>query len=368
MNLPRKVVTLLVLSILSGGLAGGYAFLELGGVWKREDKLVARGQVLIKIADLRRDLWTLSGLPARAMANPSNAGVYYEDLKYITGETNRHLKEIAAETGVDIRPDWDSYLAQLKELMPRAVLREPGIGEALLRYESDDHLQMNMVLRNLMDGERAKMEAAQAYLTRTRRQIALFLAGGLILGLLLAAEAYRETAAMRAQNLLVKKIAGTDPLTGLSNRRSFDDAFAKAWTEEGPLSVILFDIDHFKTYNDNYGHPEGDRLLRILAHSARSKCPPNGLIARWGGEEFVLLLPGRPLEEASGIAEGLRKTVATLHEASPEPLARPVTISLGVAASVRRRGGPQDLLHSADKALYKAKHEGRNRWVTEHHD
>jgi diguanylate cyclase (GGDEF)-like protein len=129
------------------------------------------------------------------------------------------------------------------------------------------------------------------------------------------------------------------------------------------LSVLLIDVDHFKAFNDRHGHPAGDQCLTLLAQAlARTVGPVQGLLARWGGEEFVAVLPHTTVRQAAVVAEGLREAVEALnlrHEAAP---LRRVTISVGVATWVAD-GEPDTLervLAMADGALYQAKSAGRN--------
>jgi len=152
-----------------------------------------------------------------------------------------------------------------------------------------------------------------------------------------------------------------DPLTGLPNRRSLQIQLeksietAKRYGEK--LSVIMLDIDHFKKYNDMYGHLEGDRLLVKLASILSHEMRNSDFVFRYGGEEFLTLLPQTDLNLACEVAERLRKSVES--EAG-------ITISLGVSSYREIMLGSEDLISSADSALYKAKQEGRNRVVVNH--
>ncbi|PTN37899.1 diguanylate cyclase [Desulfonatronum sp. SC1] len=167
---------------------------------------------------------------------------------------------------------------------------------------------------------------------------------------------------------MLEKLALVDGLTGIANRRSFDQALEQEWKRAArsgrDISVIMLDIDHFKAYNDNYGHGAGDDCLQRVAKALRSAVyRPSDLIARYGGEEFVALLPETDSHGAARLAETLRLTVANLalpHAYSP--IVEHITVSVGHAT---RRAvqdqSPQDILKAADQALYKAKEAGRNR-------
>ena len=162
-------------------------------------------------------------------------------------------------------------------------------------------------------------------------------------------------------------IAATDGLTRLANRRAFDAALDVAWqaaVENGtPLALLMVDADRFKSYNDRYGHPAGDLVLQHIAGCIQlnTRCPGD-LGARYGGEEFAALLPGAGLQTAVRIAERLRYTVSDLDIPHKDSPTGQVTISIGVAVAHPRRGiGSELLLRQADKALYEAKSDGRDR-------
>ena len=152
----------------------------------------------------------------------------------------------------------------------------------------------------------------------------------------------------------------TDVLTGLPNRRAFAAALTSALERSGgsgePLSVAVIDIDHFKTINDLHGHDQGDEVLVALAALLRAHIAGRGMIARLGGEEFVMLLPGIGLEQARLQCEFLRQEIAVL------PINLPVTVSIGVAQLGSGESGDRGLKR-ADQALYEAKRTGRDRVV-----
>jgi len=177
-----------------------------------------------------------------------------------------------------------------------------------------------------------------------------------------------RTSELRAANTRLEELTRSDPLTGLANRRHFDEVketeFRRALRLGQPLTVLMCDVDFFKLYNDTYGHSMGDQCLQIVAESLRYVFARAGeLVARVGGEEFAVLLPGTSASSARIAAERLRQELATRavpHAASS--VAPHVTVSIGVAeldrASMDNFG---QLLHLADQALYRAKSLGRNR-------
>ena len=167
-------------------------------------------------------------------------------------------------------------------------------------------------------------------------------------------------------------MARTDGLTGLANRRAFDDVFDQEWRraerEGTSLSLLLLDIDRFKLFNDTYGHQAGDECLRLVAGAVAGALKrPGDLAARYGGEEIAVLLPTTDASGAATIAEVVRSAVQELalgHERNP-PIGL-LTASIGVATSTvaqRKTGAatPELLLLAADQALYRAKESGRNR-------
>ncbi|HEY8088081.1 MAG TPA: GGDEF domain-containing protein [Polyangiaceae bacterium] len=159
--------------------------------------------------------------------------------------------------------------------------------------------------------------------------------------------------------------ATRDPLTRATNRRGFEEAFARecAYSRRHgtPLSILAFDVDHFKRVNDTHGHPAGDYVLRRLAELVAAGVRCEDVFARVGGEEFVLVLRGTPVTEALQCAERLRAAVQDA-DFTPQETRIPVTISIGVATlSPARHADPKRLLEDADRALYDAKHSGRNR-------
>jgi diguanylate cyclase (GGDEF)-like protein len=179
----------------------------------------------------------------------------------------------------------------------------------------------------------------------------------------------KDKAEELAERLLA--ISSQDGLTGIANRRHFDDFLAKEWNRavrsRKPLSLILCDIDHFKAYNDFYGHQEGDKCLFRIAHTLDQYARRSGdLAARYGGEEFAIILPETSLGNATEIAEQVRsaiKDIAIPHAASDTD--NIVTVSFGVATVVPRRSQHSRMLVAlADKALYEAKQMGRNRIIS----
>lgn len=186
----------------------------------------------------------------------------------------------------------------------------------------------------------------------------------------LAAVVEERTDELAVANRELRRLAESDSLTGVANRRKLDEALEAEWRrgqrQGTPVTLVLIDLDFFKQFNDAYGHQEGDRVLMRIAsvldeHARRS----GDLVARYGGEEFVVLLPTIAFADAVTYAEQLRDRVeATALPHGESPVSGSVTISIGLATALPHQGGAVDaLMRRADEALYRAKHEGRNRVV-----
>ncbi|HTS24872.1 MAG TPA: GGDEF domain-containing protein [Bryobacteraceae bacterium] len=176
-------------------------------------------------------------------------------------------------------------------------------------------------------------------------------------------------AQLREANRQLARLSSVDGLTGVANRRIFDEALEEEWRRaargNSALAVIMIDIDHFKALNDSLGHARGDECLIRIAAELKSQLRRAGdLVARFGGEEFVLLLPGMGAAQAADFAEVVRRGVEGLGLQRPESPGEVITASFGVAAAERDRfPDAQALLRRADWALYGAKRAGRNRVV-----
>lgn len=166
----------------------------------------------------------------------------------------------------------------------------------------------------------------------------------------------------------IEQMGMLDALTGIPNRRGFDNQMQTEWKravrDKTALSLLMIDTDRFKEYNDQYGHPEGDALLCMVVEEIRNNLRrPSDYCARWGGDEFTVLLPRTDAVGAQEVAEQIRSGVERLE--IPEIDSRRVTVSIGVHTAYPHIGGlPERFLKSADEALYEAKAAGRNRVCT----
>ena len=165
-------------------------------------------------------------------------------------------------------------------------------------------------------------------------------------------------------------LSTTDSLTGLANRRHFENCFDSEWRRairtQDSIALIMIDIDHFKKYNDRYGHQAGDDCLRQVCDALKDYAQRSGeLIGRYGGEEFVVLLPRMTLVRAQVLAESMCRRIASLNIEHGESMDNKVTISIGIAAMVPSMTDESaNLLRIADRCLYRAKADGRNRVVS----
>jgi diguanylate cyclase (GGDEF)-like protein len=207
--------------------------------------------------------------------------------------------------------------------------------------------------------------------------------GASIMGMFMAYYAERRDREMFLQSRLLQiakwrteryaeelgRLSREDGLTGLANRRHFDESLQREWRRAGrqksSLAVLMIDVDNFKHFNDKLGHPEGDRCLqrvaKLLSAYARR---PGELVARYGGEEFVMIFPDTDHQQAVNIAEHVLDGIREARIQQPDGLERwYVTISIGVSATVpSERLTPSRLLVASDQALYAAKRNGRNGW------
>lgn len=173
---------------------------------------------------------------------------------------------------------------------------------------------------------------------------------------------HRSREEVQRQNRELEKLANQDPLTGCHNRRSFFELFDSLWLNaqrlQSPLSVVMLDIDHFKSINDKFGHCVGDEVLKKVAETLKTPLRESDLLCRYGGEEFVIVMPQTRIEQAAIVCERLRLAIAEIEFGELRP-----TASFGLSASSESPRDPQELLNQADRSLYVAKHSGRNQTV-----
>jgi two-component system chemotaxis family response regulator WspR len=276
-------------------------------------------------------------------------------------------------------------LETARALRPTVILQDlvmPGAdGIDLIRtYREDEALRdVPVIVLSAKDEPQLKANAfgqgANDYLVKLPDQIELLARirhhSASHIRLLQRDAAYRSLRAsqqaLARANAELQKLAALDGLTGIANRRRFDEAARLEWQRgrrrSAPLSLLLCDVDSFKLYNDHFGHPAGDLCLKKTAAVLTNQLKrPADLAARYGGEEFAILLPDTGLEGALQLAEACRAELERLVLPHPRGGCGIVTMSIGVACSVPDQyGSMEQLIEAADSALYAAKRGGRNR-------
>jgi diguanylate cyclase len=316
----------------------------------------------------------------RQTAVPRNYEIWYV---YATGynpSLNKIINETLARNGklseADLEQIYETYLSQIKttDRIDKVGARVIGeiddvmtlLGDALgMSASYDDSLSgATQRLSAARSGEQVKaVVESLVKSTREMRETNKALEDRLTLSKSEISNLQHSLEAIRAESL-------TDPLTGLGNRKYFDRsiemAVQSALANGDPLSLLMFDIDHFKSFNDSYGHLTGDQVLRLVGQSLRQTIKGQDITARYGGEEFAVVLPNTALRQALTVADHIRRAVMSkeLKKKSTGEILGRVTISVGV--SMLKSGDDTDsLIERADACLYAAKRNGRNRVICE---
>jgi diguanylate cyclase len=316
----------------------------------------------------------------RQTAVPRNYEIWYVYATGYNSPLNKIINETLARNGklseADLEQIYETYLSQVKttDRIDKVGARVIGeidavmmlLGDALgISVSYDDSLsgasqrlsaansgdQVKSIVESLVKSTREMREANKALeerLTSSKSEMS---------------DLQHSLEAIRAESL-------TDPLTGLGNRKYFDRsiemAVQSALADGEPLSLLMFDIDHFKSFNDSYGHLTGDQVLRLVGQSLKQTIKGQDITARYGGEEFAVVLPNTALRQALTVADHIRRAVMSkeLKKKSTGEILGRVTISVGV--SMLKPGDDTDsLIERADACLYAAKRNGRNRVVCE---
>ncbi|MBN9598811.1 MAG: GGDEF domain-containing protein [Afipia sp.] len=316
----------------------------------------------------------------RQTAVPRNYEIWYV---YATGYNpalNKIINETLSRNGqlseADLDQIYETYLSQFK-----ASERIDKVGSCVIHEIDDvmvlitDVLGISANFGNNLEGASQKLVAAKS-LEQVRSVVEM---------LLTSTHEMRETNKVLEQRLTrsrqeignlqqnleaIRAESLTDPLTGLGNRKSFDRAIETAvehTRENGqPLSLLMIDIDHFKSFNDNFGHLTGDQVLRLVAMALKHSVKGQDITARYGGEEFAVILPNTALRQALTVADNVRRSVMSkqLKKKSTGEILGRVTISAGVSM-LQPGDSAHSLIDRADACLYAAKRNGRNRVICE---
>lgn len=306
------------------------------------------------------DDWTLRAAAGNSHLFKLVPGTPWPADRGLTGKALRQQRTLYVPD-VRVEPEYvpGNGLTLAELLIP---IKHGGAILGLLNLESPSADSFGAAVREVLDvladqiGGVLRMRLVQEQLSEANRTAQS-----------LARELARVNARLARSNRSLDRLSHTDALTGAENRRGFNRALRAAWRHTRdtarPLALLLIDIDHFKTYNDRYGHPAGDaclaRVVEVLRHTLRGT---DSLFARYGGEEFTVTLPGADAEVALRVADRLRLAVRDANiEHAGNALGR-ITLSMGAASLVPQpRQSPRQLVELADRALYQAKRGGRDR-------
>jgi diguanylate cyclase len=316
----------------------------------------------------------------RQSAVPRNYEIWYVYATGYNAPLNKIINETLARNGklteADLEQIYETYLSQIKttERIDKVGARVIGeiddvmtlITEALGMSASYDDSLSRATQKLAVAHERDQVKPIVESLlqsTHEMRDTNKALENRLSLSKTEISNLQQSLEAIRAESL-------TDPLTGLGNRKYFDRSIEmtvqNALANGEPLSLLMFDIDHFKSFNDSYGHLTGDQVLRLVGMSLKQTIKGQDITARYGGEEFAVVLPDTALRQALTVADHIRRAVMAkeLKKKSTGEILGRVTISVGV--SMLKPGDDTDsLIERADACLYAAKRNGRNRVICE---
>jgi len=316
----------------------------------------------------------------RQTAVPRNYEIWYVYATGYNSALNKIINETLARNGklteADLEQIYETYLSQIKttDRIDKVGARVIGEIDDVMKLITEG-LGMSASYDASLSGASQKLSSAQnsdqikvvveqlVKATREIRDTNKALENRLSLSKTEISNLQHSLEAIRAESL-------TDPLTGLGNRkyfdRSIDMAVQTALASGEPLSLLMFDIDHFKSFNDSYGHLTGDQVLRLVGMSLKQTIKGQDITARYGGEEFAVVLPNTALRQALTVADHIRRAVMAkeLKKKSTGEILGRVTISVGV--SMLKPGDDTDsLIERADACLYAAKRNGRNRVICE---
>lgn len=289
----------------------------------------ARLKLILDMTDHSHDALFIIGL------NPQELVYLNRTCWHALGYTEQQLRAVLAIAPADIMPDFEQWATDLQRLVTR---RGSAIFQQRVRHR---------------EGHVLPLEISVRHLARYGRDYLICVGRNNTEQLKIAAR--------------LKRLSHLDGLTGLYNRRYFDQTLASEWRrlrrENTPLGLLMLDVDYFKRFNDQLGHQAGDDALRQVADALRNSLQREGDSAcRYGGEEFAVILPGADMAQCLRVAEHLHLAIRRLEIAHPDSPEQHLTISIGSASLIPAEGWePKELISLADEALYQAKAEGRNR-------
>ena len=316
----------------------------------------------------------------RQTALPRNYEIWYVYATGYNAPLNKAINETLARNGIlteaDLQQIYETCLSQIKtaDRIDEVGTRVIGEIDDVMSLISDA-LGMSASYHDSLSGASKKLSTAQDHhqvkaiietlvkSTREMRETNKALEDRLTLSKSEINNLQQSLEAMRAESL-------TDPLTGLGNRKYFDRSIAmaaqNALATGTPLSLLMLDIDHFKSFNDSYGHLTGDQVLRLVGISLKQTVKGQDVTARYGGEEFAVVLPNTTLRQALTVADHIRRAIMAkeLKKKSTCEILGRVTVSVGVA-TLKPGDDPDALIERADACLYAAKRGGRNRVIGE---
>jgi len=316
----------------------------------------------------------------RQTAIPRNYEIWYVYATGFNPSLNKVINETLARNGKltesDLEQIYETYLSQLKttdridkvgarvigEIDDVMTLLDQALGTSA-SYDATLSGAAQKLAGPVMPSQLQKVVETLARSTREMRETNKALESRLALSKSEISNLQQSLEAIRAESF-------TDPLTGLGNRKFFDrsiEVAVKNAVQSGqPLTLMMFDIDHFKSFNDSFGHLTGDQVLRLVGMALRQSIKGQDITARYGGEEFAVLLPNTPLRQALTVADHIRRAIMAkeLKKKSTGEILGRVTISVGVSM-LKPGDDTNSLIERADACLYAAKRNGRNRVICE---